>query len=164
MTEAKVITTLAVLIVVMGLLGFGGTRLYEHGLKNGEARIQVQFDQFKADVQRTADTAIAAATKERDDANARNEVTRDGYQTQLLAANANAADFAERLRRAEASLAAGGSAVPKAGGGSAAATAGAPSSADQLGKLAQLTADLHAECIANASQLDALIAEIKPQL
>lgn len=107
------------------------------------------------------DAAIATATKQRDDALQANEVAQNGYQIQLSAANSSAADFAKRLRSAEARIAANSSAVSKDGSGQQPSTAS--SQAGDVGLTNALGAAL-AECSSNAAQLDALIVELKPQL
>lgn len=153
----------AVLIVALG--GYLGFRLaFNSGVTAGKAETQILWDNDKAKIQSVADAAIAEATKEKEAALANNEVIQNGYQAQLSAVNASAAEFAKRLRDAETRLAASSRNLPQANSGQPATATSAPTSADQLGKLAQLTADLHAECTANADQLDSLSGQIKPQL
>lgn len=146
------------------LLLAGGYWAYDHaydsGMKAGEATIQTAWDADKEAIQKTADAAVAQATKERDDALQSNEVIESDYQTKLLSANASASDFASRLRNAYASLAARRSAVPKSSGGQAAPQASGSSSDERL---TSLLANAAAECLQNDDQLDALAAEVSPQ-
>lgn len=151
---------IALLLGIGAVLGYGHYR-YEAGDKVGSDRVQVTLDAFKADVQATADKAIAQATKDRDTALEANSVIKDQYETQVFSANAAAQQLANRLRNAEARLATSGSTPAKAGSGQSAAPAGPPPSNDRLTDLLGRTFE---QCSQNADQLDALIAEIKPQL
>jgi hypothetical protein len=160
-TEVKMIA-IGVGVILLALAGYLGYRsAYDSGLMAGKAEVQTLWDADKAAIQRVADAAIAQATKERDDALTANEVAQNGYQTQLSAANASAADFAKRLRYTEALIATRSSAVPKAGSGQQ-PTATSTQSGDV--SLTNALGAALAECSANVAQLDALIIEIKPQL
>jgi DNA-directed RNA polymerase subunit F len=154
--EAKLIGLLGIIIAFVALFGWAEME------RAGKNKIQAEFTQYKLTAAQEAATAIAAVNKERDDALTSNEAIALDYQNKLSTVAASATVFAQRLRNAEATIAR--NTVPKAGSGQPTTATISPSSADQLGKLAQLTADLHAECVANADQLDALIAELKPQL
>jgi hypothetical protein len=160
-TEAKLLAGLVGIIVFLGALFFGFRAVYDAGDKAGAARIQLAWDQNKSDIQRLADEAVANVTKERDQALEANEVAQNGYQAQLSAANASAADFASRLRRAEASIAANSRPMPQGGGGQQSSATSAQTGDVNLTNA--LGAAL-AECSANTAQLDALIVEIKSQL
>jgi type II secretory pathway component GspD/PulD (secretin) len=139
-------------------------RLYKAGVGAGRAEIQVQWDKDKAAIQKTADAALAAATKEKEDALETNRVIHDQYEAQLANTSANAADVLKRLRSAEGILAASRGDLSKTNSGQGSSATGSTGSADQLGTLVGLTADLHSDCTKNADQLDALIKELKPQL
>lgn len=164
MTEVKAIA-IGVLVIALALGGYIGFRMaFDSGLTAGKAEVQTEWDADKINIQKVADVAIASAMKQRDDAIENNQVIHDQYEKQVAGISANAADFARRLRNAEAIITAGGRSTGKADSGPAPATAGQTSSADQFGRLLTLITDFHTECQANADQLDALIAEIKPQL
>ena len=156
-------SALAALLAIGGVIGYGHYR-YEAGDKNGSNRVTVAWDADKSAIQKAADAQLAIVTKAKEDALAANEVIQNGYQVQLSAANANAADFAIRLRRAEANLAANRGNMPKASGGSGSTDTSSPTSADQLGQLVGLVTGLRTECIKNDAQLDSLIAQSIRQL
>ena len=103
-----------------------------------------------------AQAAVAAKAKE-DLANSNNATVVVGLQSQLDNANAAAADFAYRLRDAEARS----RQLPK-GGDKPGTPATAPQgSSDSLTGLLTAAA---AECFDNEARQDALIKELKPQL
>lgn len=148
-------------IALVALSAFGYHAIYSSGKTAGEALIQTQWDANKEAIQKTTDAAIAQAIKARDDALQANEGVKNDYEAQLLAANANAAVFAQRLRNYQAHPSTDRGTVPKAGSGPAAPATGA-SGGD--GTLTNALGDALAECSANTAQLDALIIELKPQL
>ena len=149
---------LAGILLALAALAWLGKAIYSAG----EQHVQLAWDAARIIEKSTYDAAVAQATKERDAALATNEAISNDYQTKLDAANSNAADFAQRLRNATARIYS--NQVPKAGDRPAAADPSETSSAGQLQQLAGLTAALHAECLANNAQLEALIAEVKPWL
>jgi preprotein translocase subunit SecF len=159
--EVKIIAGLVGIIVFLGALFFGFRAIYDAGDNAGASRVQLQWDDDKANIQKITDAAIASVTKERDTALQANEAIQNAYQTQLSAANANAADFAARLRSAESRLAASSRGMPQGGGGSGITPASA-NAGDVV--LTNAIGSALAECQANSAQLNALIAEIKPQL
>lgn len=161
MTEAKLIAALLGIVIFLGALFFGFRAVYDAGDNAGASRVQLLWDDDKANIQKVTDAALANVTKERDAALATNEAAQNAYQTQLSAATASAADFASRLRSAEARIAANRSSVPKSGSGSEPTPASAQSG-DVV--LTNAIGSALAECSANAAQLNALIAEIKPQI
>jgi hypothetical protein len=154
----------AALLAILAAFAWGAYADYHAGVKAGQDSIQRLWDADLLKRQAITDTAIAQATKERDAAIAANEGIANDYQIKLDSANANAADFARRMRDATSRLLAGSSTMPKAGSGQAPSDPSQASSAGQLQQLASLTAGLHAECLANNAQLEALIAEVKPWL
>lgn len=162
--EIKIILGVVLILALLGGGYFGYRSAYDSGQTAGKAQIQTAWDNDKAAITATADAAIAAATKAKEDALANNEAISNDYQAQLSAANASASQFAQRLRNAEATIAANRSAMSKAGSGSSLKDPGAPTSSDQLGQLVALVTDLRTECAANADQLDALNKELAPQL
>lgn len=161
MTEARLIALLVGIIVFLGAIFFGMRAVYDAGDKAGSTKIQLQWDADRAAIQKLSDAAIANATKERDAALHANEVAQNGYQAQLSAANASAADFARRLRDAEARIAAGGGGVSQ---GSDRRESPDPSATASDVRLTNALGNALAECSANTAQLDALIVELKPQL
>jgi len=159
--EIKMIA-IGVTVILLALGGYFGYRLaYDSGQTAGRAEIQTQWDANRAKIQAVTDAAIATATKQRDDAFIANEVAQHGYQEQLSAINATAADFARRLRYAEARIATHSDPLPKTSGGQQPAATGAQ--AGDVNLTNAIGAAL-AECSANTAQLDALIVELKPQL
>lgn len=153
MIYVKLALGVAVLIVLLAL----GEHFYRQAYTAGAQSVQVKWDAQLADVHRVADEAIERAIKAKDEALANNEVIRANYETQLTAAQSDAADFAERLRNAYSHP----RAVPKSGSGQG-TTAAVPAAGDD--RLTGLLAGAAAECLQNATQLDALTAELKPQL
>jgi hypothetical protein len=149
------------LLMLMGIGGLVGWAEIETSDKN---KLQAQFDEYKLNQAQEAATAIAAITKEKEDALTANEAIQLDYQNKLSTVAASATVFAQRLRNAEATIAANRSAVPKDNGGQGTPTTSAPSSADQLGQLVTLVTGLRTECAANSDQLDALIGEVSKQL
>jgi len=142
----------AIVVIVLGLKGY-------HAIyKAGQQSIQVKWDANLADINKTADAAIAKAQKDRDAAIAANGAIHDEYETKLNSANAVATDFAIRLRDA---YSAGGRSVSQAGHQPGSAQTSQPAGDDRLTGLLGRAA---AECLQNSAQLDALAAEIKPQL
>jgi hypothetical protein len=155
----------AVLLTALVAAGFFGVRaIYGAGHTAGKAEVQVTFDKFKADVAKAAnDQALQNAA----DAAAATKLDRekhDEYEAQIAAARADVGVYAERLRNALARLAAGSGASAPAPSGQGLAPASGPSSDDRLGQLSQLIAAERAECIANDDRLDALVAEVTPQV
>ncbi len=150
-------------IVLIGLL-WAGVHNYGHGrFKAGKAEIQAKWDQDEAEEKRVADAATAQA-KAQDEADAaRNKEIEDAHAKELAAIAADR-DRTFRLLRAARATADTIRASQGAGVGGV-AEASAPGSPDEAGSaLDAAIADVVAEARANASQLDALIAEIKPQL
>jgi len=149
---------LAAAFLVLLALAWGVDRIYHAGDDSGAARVQAKWDANLADINRVADAAIAEANRKRDEAIAANGAIHDEYETKLNSANAVATDFAVRLRDA---YSAGGRSLPKAGGVPGSTETSQPPGDDRLTGLLGRAA---AECLQNSAQLDALAAEIKPQL
>jgi hypothetical protein len=150
--------------VVLGALFWLTHAIYAAGDKAGAARIQVAWDQDKAEIAKLTAEAIAKTTAERDTALQANEVIHGEYVQQLASVTADSAQFAHRLRDAAVSLAAHRSALQQASDLAGSAAASAAKVTDQLGQLVGLVTDLRAECIQNDDALDALVAEINRQL
>ena len=157
----KVYAIAAGVIVLIAAAFWGYQTIYSEGKKAGAATVQSAWDTDKAAIAAQTAQAIAQATKQRDDALEANEAIHNDYQAQLSAATASAQSLAQRLRDTQARLAASSSTMPKAGGGQSTAGAG-PASSDA--GLTGAVAAVFQECTDNAAQLDALIAEISPQL
>ena len=159
--ETKIIAYLVALIALVGGVWWLTQHSYTKGYKAGSAEIQTQWDQDKAAIQKTADAAIAAATKERDDALAANEGISSDLQTQLSSARALNGQLANSLRQYQARAAASSGAVPKAGSGQGATTT---PSTPSLGQLDAATGAALTECYSDRLEYEALIKEIIAQL
>jgi hypothetical protein len=107
-----------------------------------------------------SDAALATVTKERDTALAANEAIQSDYQAKLSATIASTADLAQRLRNAESRLAASSRPVPQAGSGQQSSSPSQNASVDSLN---EAIAAVIAESKANSAQLNALVAQVKPQ-
>src|SRR5208282_2576891 len=160
-TEAKLIAILVALLLLVGGIWYLTEQAHATGYKAGSAAIQVQWDQDKAAIQKTADAAIATATKERDDALAANEGISSDLQTQLSSARALNGQLANSLRQYQARAAASSGAVPKAGSGQGATTT---PSTPSLGQLDAATGAALTECYSDRLEYEALIKEIIAQL
>jgi hypothetical protein len=151
-------------VAIVALLA-GGFSMYRSAFDNGRtagrAEIQGDWDANKAQIQATTDAAIAQARKERDQALQTNGAIRSDYQIQLDASRSLNTDLSRRLRDYQARAAAGSSGVPKAGSRPSTLSTG---STPSLGQLNDALGGALNECAANRAQLDALIAEIRPQL
>jgi hypothetical protein len=159
--EVKVIAALVLAALLIG----GGWWLfhsaYAAGQTAGKAETQALWDQDKVAIAKVTAIALAEQTKKTEDALDANQVIHDQYQIQLATVTAAAQSLAERLRHAAAHPAAGGGTVPSASSGQGSHSAGAASSLDAFDDdiAAALT-----ECQSNDDRLDALIAEITPQV
>jgi hypothetical protein len=162
-TEIKMI---ALLVGVIALLG-GGVGLHHLGYSQGDtagsARVQLSWDADKAQIQAVAAQALATATKQRDDALQANQVLHDQYEQRIAGISADSADFAKRLRNAQAIIAAGSRPVPAGNSGQDKLPSGAADSAQQLGQLVTLTTKLRAECLKNDADLDDLYESLNRQ-
>lgn len=147
-------------LVVVGLLGLGLWRLaaWQQGI--GEARVQARWDAFMADLQKQGAKAQAQAQADEAAALARNTEILNGLQKRIADSDARGAVLAQRLRLAEArpracpvSAGADQPAAPAARGESGPDTA--------VGRLLGRTL---AACMRDGQRLDALIAEIVPQM
>lgn len=147
--------------VVLGAL-WVGFDVYDRGVEDGKAVVQVKWDKDKASIQAVTDAAIANMTAQRDMALRANEVIESGYQTKLFAAHASANEFAQRLRLA---LAAARSSPVQQGPDKPGAD-GADRGPDRPGvsTLVERFTAYSSACQDGAAQLRALHAELKPQL
>lgn len=160
-TEAKLIAAALGTLVLIALGFWGFTTIYDDGKREGSATIQTKWDADRKAIADATANAIAQATKARDEALEANEAIQNDYAQKLSATAAAGADLTQRLRNAEARLAANRDLMPKAGGGQGAPDPGPTASDDRL---TSLLGNAFAECAANATQLDALIAEVQPQI
>lgn len=163
MSETRLVAILVGVLLTCG----GGWYLHHSGYNQGDtagsSRVQLEWDQNKADIQRIADEALVTATKQRDDAIQANQVLHDQFLKDQAAAAADTAQFAARLRNAESIIAASGRSVPAGGAGQSDVPSGGTSSAQQLGSLVTLVAELRRECKANDDALDAIYASVDKQ-
>ena len=148
-------------LAVLGAVFFATRSIYEAGYRNGSERIQVAWDANKADIQRVTDAAIADANKRTTDALEANQVIHENYEQRLTMVSSNAADFARRMRDAEARLAASSRAMSTDPGKSGPVEAGGQISSSVLTEA--IAAD-DAEREANYDRLDALVAQINRQM
>ena len=160
--EIKLIIA-AVVLIVIGAGGYFALRsVYEAGDSAGAAEVQARWDANSKAIAALADTARVEAIAAEAAALARNQGVIHDLQTKLGASSAAGLAMAERLRNAlTAGAAAGRRAVPQAPGGPVVAPAGGTLVDDPLTVAA---GDAFAECARNADRLDALIAEVGPQL
>lgn len=146
---------------VLGALFWVTHAIYAAGDKAGAERIQIAWDDDKRAIAEVTAKALAKATQERDDAIQANEAINEQHHVELQTIQANSLALAQRLRDAEARSAADRRAVSKAADIVRAVTTPQPSG---MGSIDDAIAATLTECAANRSQLNALIAELKPQL
>lgn len=154
----------AIFVLVLALIGLGwwlDNRARAQGYAAGAAAVQVKWDVDKAAIMAAAAAAILKAQQDRDEALQANQVIHDTYEAELLAAHTSANSLAQRLREYAANATANSGRVPQADRGPGSPAAGTPSGDDRL---TELLGAAFAECTQNADQLDALIAQLKPQL
>lgn len=144
-----------VLFIALGIRGYHA--IYQAGANS----VQLAWNDEKLAEDKATATAIAQLTKDRDTAMEANSIIKDSYENELRTAHADAQSLAERLSDAESRASAHSTAAAKAGDRPGATD---PSSAPSNEQLTSAVAAVFTECDQNASQLDALIAEIKPQL
>jgi len=131
--------------------------------KRALAALQAADWQAKAQATQVALTAVQGQLKTLQATSANNSTVIQGLQNENAKITANWASdrtLAQRLLNA-AARPSGGSPVPETQGGRAVVN---HSTASSDGSIAGLLADAASECEHNASQLNALIAEIQPQL
>jgi hypothetical protein len=155
---------IAAVVALLAAIAWGAVADYSAGKKAGQSSVQAAWDEDRIKIQAAADVQIAQITKERDSALEANGVLRDGYEARLLTADARNAQFTSQLRNAAAIIATYRNSVPKTDSGQSSVAVVGPTSADQLGELVKLTADLHAECTANADRHDVAYKELTPQI
>lgn len=153
---------LGALLALLAAVGWGAYADYHAGKKAGQDAIQTQFDQFKIDSAKAAATALAAVTKERDDAIANNEAVTNDLQAQLSATRSNANDMAASVRDYQARLSASTDALRQATDQQR--TAAASGIAASKARFDELSKGYDAACQRDAIRLNKLTAEIKPQL
>jgi len=152
----------AVLLVVLCALGLWGHHtIYDQGRNAEHVRMQALWDADKQRIQALADAALAQALQDRAQAIITNQVIHDQYENALSTVAVAAGSLAERLHDAEAHLATNRSAVPATPDRSGPSSAGPPSGDAALTNAVAAT---FAECNANADQLDALEAQLNPQV
>lgn len=159
--EARAVGGLIIAILVAGVCGWGCRAIYNAGVTSGRSRVQARWDADKlatqklvAEQQQVADEKLAAAVK-------LNQEILDAYSAKMADVQADADDYARRLRNAQGELATNAGTLPRVAGGFAAAVATPPPSEGRLD--AAVGARL-AECDANEAQLTALEGELLPQI
>jgi len=129
------------------------------------AALQAQDWQAKQQATQAALTAVQLQLKKAQDTAANNSTVIQGLETDNAKISANWASDRALVQRllndAKATPAAGSSDVPKAGGGQAASGASDAASNESVENMVVAAAQ---ECERTADQLNALIAEITPQL
>jgi len=149
---------------LIGLALLAGAYVYGdvHGHKASEASWQARWTARDLAETRAKDAALAAQKAAADAADARNNAIMEALSNVAKERDAALLDarFAQRLLHAATSAPAGGavSGTPDQPG---TAGAGGTGEGESLGGL---VADAIGECRRNADRLDALIAEIKPQM
>lgn len=155
---------LAGVLALVAAIFLGGYKIADWRGKAALASLQHGWDEDKASIQAVTDKAIAQATKERDEAIQTNQVLHDQYEANRANAAADTAAFAKRLRDAESRLTAANSRpVPIDSAGQGDVSSGEQGSAQQLGQLVTLVAELRGECKANDDTLDSLYASLNSQ-
>jgi hypothetical protein len=156
---------LAAYALVAALLVAGGWHLGGLAPKKALADLKAQDWQGKAQAAAAALVATQAQLKDLQDTDARNAgIIKDLNDANLKTAadrDRNADLYQRLLHRAALPAPAAGPAMPAAQGGSGAAGPGGASSGDPA---PGLLADATAECARNADRLDALSAQVTPQL
>lgn len=160
-TEIKLIAGAVALIALLVLGWWIHHAIYAAGDTAGSARIQALWDADKKAISDLATQAQAKADAAEKAASAANQEIIDGLQSKLASSESDGLQLARSLRNAQARLATGGSNLPQSPGGPGIAPARGASSDDAI--TAALGATL-AECTRNADRLDALNAELGPQL
>jgi len=148
------------LIAVLVLMVIEGVLVGVNEHRAGAAEVQVQWDADMAKITAEAVKAKADADAEVQAALTANQGIRDDDNAKIAAINAANSGLALGLRRASCPAAGSGS-LPKASGQPGSAPAGEASGA---GPVDDAIAAAITECRINSAQLDALSAEIKPQL
>src|SRR5277367_1670570 len=159
--EAKAILILVACIALVAFGFYEYRTVYNSGKQAGMEQVQTAWDQDKEAIQKVTDAAIAKATKDRDDALEANEGIKNDYEAQLLTARANATAISNQLRNYQARHTSSFDQLPETSSGLGAPAA---STGQGLAKLDDALGAALTECKDNAAQLNALIAEIKPQL
>ena len=156
-------------LVVLLAIGAAVVNYGHHRYLAGKAVVQAEFDAFLQKTRAAADEIAQQNQKAEAAAAARNEVLAHDYDAKVAAATADRDRLAGLLKRARLGASAGGTAqspdIAPAPDASTAGSAEAPRPvADRGAELDAAIAAVIVEASTNAAQLDALIAEIKPQL
>jgi len=156
---------LAGALLLLGIGGYAGYRINPWQARYHALQL--------ADAQTRSEGEAAVRTALTQELAQAQETTHNNQSAMVILANQNAQTAAdrdatvdrvrrlERLLAAEAARTAASSAVPKAGSGSPAAGTAGDEGIDRAGELLIAARD---ECRRNANRLQALIAEISPQL
>ena len=148
----------AILLALLGLLYAIG-RYGDNREAKGRAKVQVLWDADTEAREKVTAKAIADALLQERAARSNNEVIEREYQAKVAAATADRDATYRLLQQARNQVRS--SASREATGALIAATAGEASIADRIDRA---VAGVVTESRANADQLDALIAVVKPQM
>lgn len=157
--EYKLIAAAIMLLILGGAAYFGLHQVYAAG----EAHTQLAWDKDVQTRQAAYDKQVADISAQLAMTRKTNEAIHGEYDEKLAQASASAAQFAERLRDATNSLNSSTDTLSKVGDLLGSATASQQASAQRLGQLVSLITDFHTECAKNDAQLDAIVAQAKPQ-
>jgi hypothetical protein len=148
----------AALAIVAGIAGYGHGRYAA-----GKAHVQQKWDAAQAVAREVAEKADADRKLQDAADEARNQEIARAHQKELDSAHADRDRVARLLIAARASSRPAPEA-PSVPGTAPASTEGSPRPPDAPTELDRAIADVIAEHRANSSQLDALIAEVRPQM
>lgn len=167
----KLIGRIALPLAIVAVVWWQVHAYGERCFSAGQAEVQARWDADELAEKSTADEQIRANQAAEAAAAARNKEIADAHAKELAAAAADT----DRLRRllASARAAATGSSAPAQGAGEPRAADASPpgespgaggAPAGSLERIDAAIADALTEARQNADQLDALLAEIRPQL
>lgn len=147
-------------VALAGLLGWAIHTYNEHLRDQGRAEIQVKFDAYRKEIARLATEREVANMVKDAQVIATNEAALNAYQKTLADIAADRDGLSKRLRNSQArTCSAAGTQVDHR---PAVATASPePSSEEAVDRLYD---EYDRACQGDAAQLDALLAELKPQL
>jgi hypothetical protein len=147
-------------LAVVAVFMWHGHSRYQAGLKQGRAEITAQWQADTAKRDKADADAVEADRKRKQDAQDHNDQVEKQHADDLAAISADRDGLVRLLRRADDQVRAltAGKATDQLG------IAVARQIASRAEETYRLLGNYDAACRADASQLDALIAEIKPQL
>ena len=161
--DLKLGLRIAAALALVALIGWGYHAIYQRGYRASEATWQARWTARDLAETKAKDAALAAQKASQDATDAHNQEIMNAIndaQRERDAARGDA-DLARRLLAAASRPPATSGAVPPAADQPGTAPAGGTGEGESLGSL---VADAIGECRRNADRLDALIAEVLPQL